>query len=62
MVFVVHLSRVGAVFRVYELDGAETVHNRKERNVDCGEYGQGLTIFSQTARPTVSRQNDVGMS
>ena len=44
------------------LDGAETVHNRRERNANCGEYGQGLTIFSQTTRPTGSRQNDVGMS
>ena len=38
------------------------MHNRRERYVNDGEYGQGLTIFSQTARPTVSRQNDVGMS
>ena len=38
------------------------MHNRRERNADCGEYGQGLTIFSQTARPIGSRQNDVGMS
>ena len=38
------------------------MHNQRERNADSGEYGQGLTIFSQTARPTGSRQNDVGMS
>ncbi|XP_075636910.1 uncharacterized protein LOC142609180 [Castanea sativa] len=43
------------------LDGAETVHNGRESNADCGEYGPGL-IFSQTARPTGSKQDNAGMS
>jgi hypothetical protein len=33
------------------LDGIETVHNRRERNKDCGECSTGLTVFAQTARP-----------
>ena len=44
------------------LDGVETVHNQRERNADCGEYGQGLTVFSQTAQPSRSKRSDVGMS
>ena len=44
------------------VDGVENVHNRRKRNANCGEYGQGLMIFSQTARPTKSRQNNVGVS
>ena len=57
-----YILKVCITFSSLYLDGAETVHNRREKNADCGEYGQGLTIFSQTSRLTKFRQNDVGMS
>ena len=44
------------------IDGIETVHNRRERNEDFGESNEGLIVFSQTARPTVGRQNDGKLS
>ncbi|XP_075675136.1 uncharacterized protein LOC142644396 [Castanea sativa] len=44
------------------IDGIETVHNRRERNEDFGEFSEGLIVFSQSARPTGGRRNDVNLS
>uniref|UniRef100_A0A2N9HII4 DUF4216 domain-containing protein n=1 Tax=Fagus sylvatica TaxID=28930 RepID=A0A2N9HII4_FAGSY len=44
------------------LDGIETVHNRRERNEDFGECRKGLTVFTQTARPTGCRRIDGELS
>ena len=44
------------------IDGIETVHNRRERNEDFGEFSEGLIVFSQTVRPTGGRQNDGNLS
>ena len=44
------------------LDGIETGHNRRERNEDSGECGKGLTMFTQTARPTGCRCIDGELS
>ncbi|GMY23997.1 hypothetical protein FCV25MIE_19238 [Fagus crenata] len=44
------------------LDGIETVHNRRERNEDSGECSKGLTVFTQTARPTGCRRIDGELS
>ena len=44
------------------IDGIETVHNRRERNKDSGESSEGLIVFSLTARPTGGKRNDVNLS
>ena len=44
------------------IDGIETVHNRRERTEDFGEFSEGLIVFSQTVRPTGGRQNDGNLS
>lgn len=44
------------------LDGAETMHNRPERNEDLGVRRKGLTIFTQTTRPISLITRDGEMS
>ncbi|KAH7859972.1 hypothetical protein Vadar_007692 [Vaccinium darrowii] len=43
------------------LDGVETVHNQPERNADLGERREGLTIFTEIARPIglISRDGEM---
>lgn len=40
------------------LDGIETVHNRTQRNDNCGERRQGLTVFTELAEPFGLVQKD----
>ena len=44
------------------IDGIETVHNRRERNEDFGEFSERLIVFLQTTRPTGGRRNDGNLS
>lgn len=44
------------------LDGIETVHTRHERNEDLGDRRQGLTVFTETARPIGQVTRDGEMS
>lgn len=44
------------------LDGVETVHNRPERNEDLGVRRQGLTVFTEIARPILPITRDGQMS
>ncbi|KAF7141455.1 hypothetical protein RHSIM_Rhsim06G0076200 [Rhododendron simsii] len=44
------------------LDGVETAHNRPERNEDLGVRRQGLTVFTETARPILPITRDGQMS
>ena len=43
------------------LDEIETVFDRPERNVDCGERGPGMMVFTDSARPfgLVSRSGNI---
>ncbi|KAF7152381.1 hypothetical protein RHSIM_Rhsim01G0150600 [Rhododendron simsii] len=44
------------------LDGVGTLHNRPERNEDLGVRCQGLTVFTETARPILPITRDGQMS
>ncbi|XP_028126746.1 uncharacterized protein LOC114323365 [Camellia sinensis] len=56
------LSKSALLFCSMYVDGIETVHNRPERNQDCGERRKGLTVFTETARPIGLITRDVDMS